>query len=207
MTDAVSALVPPSVAENLFALRRDLHRHPELAFEEHRTADVLEHHLSELPGVTVRRVGKTGIVARVPGRSRAAPVVAIRGDIDALPITEETGIPWASETAGVMHACGHDVHATWTVGAAHLLVADPAAGDVLLLLQPAEEVGRGALAMLDGRVLDGGVAIIGGLTLGSPVILYQIWKFISPGLYANEKKAVVPFVTQTWEIDLFYALI
>jgi amidohydrolase len=162
VTDPLSALVPPSVAENLFALRRDLHRHPELAFEEHRTADVLEHHLSELPGITVRRVGETGIVARVPGRSRAAPVVAIRGDIDALPITEETGVPWASETSGVMHACGHDVHATWTVGAAHLLVADPAAGDVLLLLQPAEEVGRGALAMLDGRALDGVVAIIGG---------------------------------------------
>jgi len=162
VTHRISALVPSALAETLFALRRDLHRHPELAFAERRTADVLERALSAIPRVTVRRVSETGLVGRVPGRSADAPVVAIRGDIDALPITEETGVPWASETPGVMHACGHDVHATWAVGAAHLLAANPAAGAVAVLLQPAEEVGRGAAAMIAAGALDGVSAIFSG---------------------------------------------
>jgi amidohydrolase len=87
--------------------------------------------------------------------------VAVRGDIDALPISEETGLPFASENPGVMHACGHDVHATWAVGAAHLLTACPAAGDVLIVLQPAEETGRGAQAVLESGALDGVAAIFG----------------------------------------------
>jgi amidohydrolase len=162
VTDRVSTLVPSSLIATLFELRRDLHRHPELAFAERRTADVLERALAAIPGVTVGRVSETGLVARVPGRSPDAPVAAIRGDMDALPITEETGVPWASETPGVMHACGHDVHASWAVGAAHLLAAHPAAGSVVILLQPAEEVGRGALAMLEAGALDAVSAIVGG---------------------------------------------
>jgi hippurate hydrolase len=107
-------------------------------------------------------VAGTGLVARVPGLDSAAPAVAIRGDIDALPITEETGAPFASQVPGVMHACGHDVHASWAVGAAHLLAAAPARGDVLIVLQPAEEVGRGAMAILESGALDGVHAIVGG---------------------------------------------
>jgi amidohydrolase len=161
VTDQVP-LVPADLVATLSALRRDLHRHPELAFAERRTAATLEQALSGIHGVVVRRVAETGLVARVPGRSRGGPVVAIRGDIDALPIEEETGVSWASESPGVMHACGHDIHAAWTVGAAHLLAADPAAGDVVVLLQPAEEVGRGALAMLEAGALEGVAAIFGG---------------------------------------------
>src|SRR5918996_2020607 len=96
------------------------------------------------------------------GRRRDAPVVAVRGDIDALPITEETGLPYASERPGVMHACGHDVHAAWAVGAAYLLSREPAEGDVLIVLQPAEETGRGAPAVLKSGALDGVAAIFGG---------------------------------------------
>ncbi len=160
----MSATVPPELHERLVALRRDLHAHPELAFREERTAGVLEHALSTLePGriARIERVAGTGVVARIAGRRPGAPVVAIRGDIDALPITEATGLSFSSTNAGVMHACGHDVHATWAVGAAALLARQPADGDVVVLLQPAEEVGRGARAMIDAGALDGVQAIFG----------------------------------------------
>jgi len=106
-------------------------------------------------------VAGTGLVARVRGRDPAAPVVAVRGDIDALPIHEATGLPYASVHDGVMHACGHDVHATWAVGAAQLLAEWPAEGDVLVVLQPAEETGTGAAAILATGALDGVSAIFG----------------------------------------------
>jgi hippurate hydrolase len=95
------------------------------------------------------------------GRNPNAPVVAIRGDIDALPIQEATGLPYASVNPGIMHACGHDVHASWAVGAAHLLAEQPAEGDVLVVLQPAEETGQGAAAVLASGALDGVSAIFG----------------------------------------------
>ena len=106
-------------------------------------------------------VAGTGVVGTLPGREPARPPVAIRGDIDALPIQEATGLEYASVHNGVMHACGHDVHATWTIGAAHLLAADPAPGDVRILLQPAEETGRGASAVIEDGGLDGVAAIFG----------------------------------------------
>ena len=145
----------------LIALRRDLHQHPELSFAEHRTVDVLARELSALASGTIERVAGTGLVARIAGHRRGGPVVAIRGDIDALPIQEATGLPFASKHDGVMHACGHDVHATWAVGAAALLAADPAAGDVLVVLQPAEEIGEGAQAVMESGALDGVQAIFG----------------------------------------------
>ena len=109
----------------------------------------------------INRVAGTGVIARIPGRDSGAPLVALRGDIDALPIQEETGLPFSSGNAGVMHACGHDVHATWAVGAAHLLSERPAAGDVLIVLQPAEEIGQGAAAVMASGALDGVAAIFG----------------------------------------------
>jgi len=93
---------------------------------------------------------------------RGAPVVAVRGAIDALPVQEATGLPFASRRAGVMHACGHDVHASWAVGAAFLLAEQPADGDVLVVLQPAEETGQGALGILGSGILDEVRAIFGG---------------------------------------------
>ncbi len=146
----------------LTELRRDLHRYPELSWNEVRTQERLERALREIGASDIRRVATTGLVARIPGTNAGAPKVAIRGDIDALPITEATGLEFASLNPGVMHACGHDVHATWTVGAALLLARDPAAGDVVVILQPAEEVGEGAKAMLDSGALDGMRTIFGG---------------------------------------------
>lgn len=155
-------LVPPDVRDILVALRREIHAHPELSCQERETARRLVAALERLGVADVRRVGETGVVARVRGREHGAPVVAIRGDIDALPIEERTGLPFSSTHPGVMHACGHDVHAAWAVGAAALLAKAPARGDVVILLQPAEEQGSGALAMIEGGALEGVSAIFGG---------------------------------------------
>lgn len=159
---AIDALFPPARREALVRLRRELHRHPELAFREKQTAARLEAALAELSPASLTRVAGTGVIARIRGKYSDGPAVAIRGDIDALPIQEDTGLPFASSVPNVMHACGHDVHASWAVGAAHLLTKDPAAGDVLIVLQPAEETGRGALAILDSGALDDVRAIFGG---------------------------------------------
>lgn len=157
----MSALVPPALSERLVALRRAIHQEPELAFQEERTAARLEQALRDAGITEVRRVAGTGLVARVPGTERDAPVIALRGDIDALPIREETDLPFASRREGVMHACGHDVHAAWAVGAAALLRERPARGDVLVVLQPAEETGQGAKAMLKTGALREARAIFG----------------------------------------------
>ena len=158
---AVQDLFDADLRRALIALRRAIHADPELSFQEERTAQKLERALAPI-AAGVQRVAKTGVVARIRGRDSSAPLVAIRGDIDALPVREETGLPFASHNEGVMHACGHDVHATWAVGAADLLARNPAMGDVLVVLQPAEETGRGAPAIIESGALDGARAIFGG---------------------------------------------
>ena len=151
----------PALRDSLVSLRRDLHQHPELSFKEERTVAVLQRELLALSPRSVRRVAGTGLVARIAGRDAHAPVVALRGDIDALPIQEATGLSFASVAPSVMHACGHDVHAAWAIGAATLLTETPATGDVLIVLQPAEEIGEGALAVLESGALDDARAIFG----------------------------------------------
>ncbi len=160
--ERASARFSDAEVRSLITLRRTLHQFPELSNAEHATSARLVAALESLGISDIRRVGDTGIVARIPGRDARAPVVAVRGDIDALPITESTGLAFASTVPGVMHACGHDVHATWTIGAAMSLLREPAAGDVLLVLQPAEEIGTGASAILASGALDGVAAIFGG---------------------------------------------
>ncbi|MFQ6142107.1 amidohydrolase [Streptomyces seoulensis] len=134
---------------------RDLHAHPELAFAEHRTAAAVVRELTAVGGWEVtEKVGGTGVVAVL--RNGAGPVVWLRADLDALPVREETGLPYASVEAGLMHACGHDVHVAALLGACRQLAAHPDAwrGTAVAVFQPAEEVGRGARAMLDDGVLD-----------------------------------------------------
>lgn len=162
MPESLQSLFAPEVAASLIALRRDLHRHPELSWAEEGTAQRLTKALQAFGVADVTRVARTGLIARVPGRTRGGPVIGVRGDIDALPITEATNLDFASETPGVMHACGHDVHASWAVGAARLLIEHPAERDVLIVLQPAEEVGEGAQAMLASGALDAMQMIFGG---------------------------------------------
>ncbi|MDQ2890754.1 MAG: M20/M25/M40 family metallo-hydrolase, partial [Gemmatimonadota bacterium] len=118
LPSSVSGLFTESVAAQLSALRRDLHRNPELSWQEERTSGRLIAALDAFGITDHKRVAGTGVVVRVPGHDRNAPVVALRGDIDALPIHEDTGLDFASINPGVMHACGHDVHASWAVAAA-----------------------------------------------------------------------------------------
>ena len=152
----------PEDRERIVALRRALHAAPELSWQEHGTQRTLRAALEQAGITDIQVVAETGLVATIPGRDRSAPTIAIRGDIDALPIHEETGLPFASQHAGVMHACGHDMHAAWTVAAGILLARDPAAGTVKLVLQPAEEVGEGAARILASGALDEVRMIFGG---------------------------------------------
>ena len=161
LPSAVASQFTPADRELLVALRRDLHRAPELAWQEHATRARLKAALTAVGVTDVREVAKTGLVARIAGSGKHRAIVAVRGDIDALPITEATELPFASQTAGVMHACGHDMHAAWAVGAAMLLARAPAVGEVRIVLQPAEEVGEGATAILASGALDGVEAIFG----------------------------------------------
>lgn len=147
--------------DRIVGLRRELHRHPELSEREERTAGVICSFLEEL-GIPYRAgVGGYGVVARVDSQSDG-PVVALRADIDALPIREETGLPFASAVEGVMHACGHDGHTAILAAAAVLLRAEPPPYPVRLLFQPAEELGNGALKMVEDGAIDGVSAVFGG---------------------------------------------
>ena len=150
-----------ALAERMVAVRRELHRHPELSWHEKQTAARISRYLDDL-GVPYRSgVAGTGIIVDLPGEN-GEPLVAIRADMDALPIVEETDLPFASENDGVMHACGHDGHTSMVLGALELLLGDPnRRGPVRCIFQPAEEVGAGALAMIEAGALDGVAAIFG----------------------------------------------
>lgn len=158
-----------ALAEQLTAWRRDFHQHPELAFEETRTASIVADHLAQL-GLEVRTgVGQTGVVGLLEG-ARPGRTVMLRFDMDALPIHEETGLPFASQIAGKMHACGHDGHTAIGLGVARLLAERQSelAGQVKFVFQPAEEIANGALAMLaDGVMTDTPPDVVFGLHLWS----------------------------------------
>jgi amidohydrolase len=143
------------IASRLIEIRRDIHAHPELAFEEVRTAGIVAHELSQL-GIPHRTgVGKTGVVGLIEG-GRSGPVLAIRADMDALPIHEQTGLAFASTIPGLMHACGHDIHTTTLLGVAAVLkgLAPQLAGTVKLVFQPAEEAIGGMRAMIADGVTE-----------------------------------------------------
>jgi amidohydrolase len=150
----IARIVEGRTAE-LVALRRQLHQHPELAFEEHETASAVTAFLAKL-GVKYRAgVGKTGVIALIEGAKPGA-TVGIRADMDALPILEQTGLPFASKLPGKMHACGHDVHTVIALGVAAALneMRGDLHGRVKFIFQPAEETLAGAQAMIADGVLD-----------------------------------------------------
>ena len=130
-------------------LYRDLHAHPELAFEETRTAGIAASELRAAGFDVIEGIGITGVVGVF--RNGDGPTVLLRADMDALPVLEDTGLAYASTVDGVMHACGHDIHVACLIGAARELAATRGewAGTVVALFQPAEEAGGGAQAMLD----------------------------------------------------------
>ncbi len=161
MSNQILGDLDPGLYSKLVEFRRDLHAHPELSGKEERTANQIVAKLDEL-GIEYRRnVGGHGIVAIIPGTGDG-PSVGLRGDMDALPVFEETGLEFASKTEGVMHACGHDGHTTILLGAAQLLLIEPASRPVTLIWQPAEEQAYGAQLMIDDGALEGVEVIFGG---------------------------------------------
>ncbi|NTV63714.1 MAG: amidohydrolase [Oscillochloris sp.] len=175
-----------SLADELVRLRRDIHAHPELSFQETRTAALVADTLQEIGGMRIRTgVGRTGVVADLGDEQ--GPTIAIRADMDALPIIEALNHPYTSTHAGVMHACGHDAHTAMLLGTAHLLrerfAAEGLRGRVRFLFQPSEEAwdseGKsGAPRMIDDGALAGVDAVI-ALHVDSTLPLGQIT--IRPG--------------------------
>lgn len=161
LPDAVQSQFSDVDRTFLIELRRSLHRRPELSWKEKQTQARLREALLDCGITEVREVADTGLIATIPGSSGKGPAVLLRGDIDALPIQEATGLPFASQHEGVMHACGHDMHAAWAVGAGRLLAKNPAVGEVRILLQPAEELGEGASKVIEDGGLDGVGAVFG----------------------------------------------
>ncbi|MBB3001381.1 hippurate hydrolase [Paraburkholderia tropica] len=154
---AVDALLP-----ELEAVYKDLHQHPELSMQEFRTAKIAADYVEALGYEVTREVGVTGVVAIL--RNGEGPTVMLRADMDALPVTEATGLPYASSVTakddegvqvGVAHACGHDLHVTWLMGAARLFAQhrDAWRGTLMCVFQPGEEVGRGARSMIDDGMI------------------------------------------------------
>jgi hippurate hydrolase len=148
--------IEENFGERIVALRRDIHREPELGFDTEKTAGKVLAALEGLPLDIETGVAENGIVATLEGEGDG-PTVALRADMDALPILEDTGLPFASETDGKMHACGHDGHTSMLVGAAHALsgMRDRLGGTVKFIFQPAEEGGGGGKVMVDEGVADG----------------------------------------------------
>jgi amidohydrolase len=159
---AISASVLESrvrkLVPDLERVYTDIHAHPELSMQETRTARIAADHLRGTGYEVTERIGETGVVGLL--RNGVGPTVMLRADMDALPVREQTGLPYAStltatdstgRTVPVMHACGHDMHVTWLMGAASLLAdtRDAWTGTLMLVFQPAEETGRGAQAMVD----------------------------------------------------------
>lgn len=135
-------------------LRRDFHRHPEPSFKEYRTSKRIKEELENM-GLEVTTIGETGVVGLLKGE-KEGKVVALRADIDALSVNEETGLEFSSEVPGMMHACGHDFHASMLLGAAKILsqMKSEINGSVKFIFQPAEEVANGAKKMIEGGVLE-----------------------------------------------------
>lgn len=154
----VEQIIKEEVKEDhdyVVSLRRYFHSHPELSKQEFNTALRIEEELHKL-GLETQRVGETGVIARIKGDLPGDKVVVLRGDIDALPVTEEHECEYKSTNEGVMHACGHDAHAAGLIGAARVLVKnkDKFGGTVVLTFQQAEEVGYGARVFVNGGYLD-----------------------------------------------------
>jgi len=146
------------IKDQIIEWRRDFHMHPELKYEEERTSRIVEEHLRQW-GYRIKRVG-TGIIADI---GEGEKTIALRADMDALPVQEENDVPYRSKVPGKMHACGHDAHTAMLLGAAKIISehVEEFGGRVRLVFQPAEEGGNGAVKMIEGGALEGVNAIFG----------------------------------------------
>jgi len=156
----VRKIVNDELFEWMRDIRRSIHQWPELGYKEEKTSELISASLRKLGIKYQSGIARTGVVGRLIVDEKA-PTVALRADMDALPITEDTGLPFASQNPGVMHACGHDGHVALILGAASLLKEDPPPGNVVFIFQPAEEGEGGAKPMIEQGALDGVNAIFG----------------------------------------------
>jgi len=167
---------PDAIDSQVIAWRRHLHRNPELSFHEYKTADYVEAQLLQMSGLTVSRPTPTSVLAVLPGLAGPGRTVLLRADMDALPIQEESGVDFESETPGVMHACGHDGHTAMLLGAVQTLVAEQAElhGELRFIFQHAEELfPGGAQQLVDVGVMDG-VDVVVGTHLFSSIPVGQV---------------------------------
>lgn len=176
--------------ERLVGLRRQIHAHPEYGFKEYETARLVTDTLRGLGARVRESVGRTGVVADL---GEGPAVVAIRADMDALPIAEATGLLFASRVSGMMHACGHDAHVACALGAAMLLAGAQTGGTARFLFQPSEEQkdeeGKsGAMRMIDDGALDGARAIIALHT--KPLPVGSVGVTAGPAMAANDTIAI-----------------
>ncbi|MFB9950757.1 M20 family metallopeptidase [Rhizobium puerariae] len=190
--DDIAAIIKRT-EPRLVALRREIHAAPELAFEEHGTAARIVEALSEMGLAAKTGIGGTGVAVDI-GEAGNRPRVLIRADMDALPIHEETGLPYTSQTAGKMHACGHDLHCAIAVGVAAVLSNLKTDAAFRVIFQPAEEVLLGARAMMNDGVLDGVGPVLGyhirpdlpagriGIVRGTTTAAIDLFKIVLSGV-------------------------
>ena len=146
-----------TIFDELVSIRRDIHAHPELGMHEVRTSALIRSELEKMGVDEIQQPLPTAVVALIHGKKGPGKCVALRADIDALPVHEETGLPFASETEGIMHACGHDLHTTMLLGAAKTLchMRDQFAGTVKLIFEPSEDLmPGGARALVAAGVME-----------------------------------------------------
>lgn len=156
------------ILPDVIDFRRDLHRHPEASMKEYRTTEKVCEKLDEI-GVSYRRTGEVGVIAEIQGELGAGPTVMLRADMDALNIEERSGVDFASEEKGFMHACGHDTHTAMLLGSVKVLnqLKKEFAGTVRFVFQPGEEVAQGAKYMISHGALDN-VDMCFGMHIHSP---------------------------------------
>jgi amidohydrolase len=191
MTDAATAggVDVEPVLDQVVEWRRHLHRHPELSFRERETADFVAQTLAGFgDALEVERPTEHGVVARL-GSGRPGPVVALRADIDALPIDEQSGVDFASENPGVMHACGHDGHTAMLLGAARVLAAARErlpGGELRFVFQPAEELAPGGARDLVAAGVMDGVDLVYGCHLWTPLAVGKVTAMPGPFMAAAD---------------------
>ncbi|HUQ67682.1 MAG TPA: M20 family metallopeptidase, partial [Flavitalea sp.] len=163
-----------SYSENFIAVRQHLHQNPELSYQEFKTSAYIQQQLKEF-GITHKVMAETGVIATIEGKNPSERIIALRADIDALPIEEKNDVPYKSINKGVMHACGHDVHTTCLLGASKILneLRNEWEGTVKLIFQPGEERNPGGASLLikEGVLNDPSPSAIFGLHVhpGLPV--------------------------------------
>jgi amidohydrolase len=180
-----------ALKQKIVDLRRDFHQHPELGLQAFDTAKKVERFLKELGVATRRLVNGAGVVGHLKGE-KPGKTIALRADMDALPIQEESDVSYRSQIAGVMHACGHDAHTAMLLGSAMILCErkKELTGDVVFVFQPAEEIGEGAKKMVEEGAIDGVDSIIGihvNSSLDSGTLGYRYGSMMAAGDFFDVK--------------------